>query len=115
MSLDHDSHLADNEKYALAELLRSTINRPRYPRSPRLAFLKAILAKLDPPPPRSELPPPLRAYDAPRNRSGSGETAPASWQEMTTVGSDFSVISLLHSSVVANGPTGGSFEGDRWW
>jgi len=37
----------------------------RYPLSPRLAPLKAILANLDPPKPRPELPPPLRAYMAP--------------------------------------------------
>jgi hypothetical protein len=28
--------------------------------------MKAILTKLDPPEPRPELPPPLKAYDAPR-------------------------------------------------
>jgi hypothetical protein len=62
MTLD----LTDDQKHALAELLRSTIDHARYPLSPRLAPLKAILARLEPSEPRPELPPPLRAYDAPR-------------------------------------------------
>jgi hypothetical protein len=37
----------------------------RYPLSPRLAPLRAILAKLDPPKPRRARPSPLKAYDAP--------------------------------------------------
>jgi hypothetical protein len=62
MNLD----LSDDETQALARLLRRTIDDDRYPLSPRLAPLKAIPAKLDPPAPRPELPPPLKAYDAPR-------------------------------------------------
>ncbi len=62
--------LSDDEKHALAELLRRTIEDSRYPLSPRLAPLRAILAKLEPPGPRHELPPPLKAYDAPRVRLG---------------------------------------------
>ena len=58
--------LSDDEKHALAEFLRRAIDENRYPLSPRLAPLKAILAKLDPPEPQPELPPPLKAYDAPR-------------------------------------------------
>jgi hypothetical protein len=58
--------LTDDEKLALIRLLRRTIDEDRYPLSPRVAPLKAVLAKLDPPEPRPELPPPLRAYDAPR-------------------------------------------------
>lgn len=69
MTLD----LTDDETAALGELLRSTIDGARYPLSPRLAPLNAILAKLDPPQPRPELPPPLKAYDAP----SSGRPAPA--------------------------------------
>jgi hypothetical protein len=61
MTLD----LTDDEVAALARLLRNTIDDDRYPLSPRLGLLKAILAKLDPPTPRPELPPPLKAYDAP--------------------------------------------------
>jgi hypothetical protein len=49
-----------------AMLLRRTIEEDRYPLSPRLAPLKTTLAKLDPPEYRPELPPPLKAYDAPR-------------------------------------------------
>jgi hypothetical protein len=44
--------LADDEKAALIELLRDTIDRDRFPLSPRIGQLRAILAKLDPAPPR---------------------------------------------------------------
>jgi len=64
MTLD----LTDDERLVLAALLRRTIEDDRYPLSPRLRPLKAILAKLDPPAPRPELPPPLRAYMAPSTR-----------------------------------------------
>ncbi len=64
MTLD----LTDDEKQALARLLRNTIDEARYPLSPRLVPLKAILTKLDPPEPRLEPPPPLKAYDAPKIR-----------------------------------------------
>jgi hypothetical protein len=57
--------LTDDEARSLATYLRSTIENARYPLSPRLAPLRAILAKLDPPQPPPELPPPLKAYDAP--------------------------------------------------
>jgi hypothetical protein len=57
MTLD----LTDEEKLALIRLLRRTIDDERYPLSPRLAPLKAILAKLDPEKPRPELPPPLKS------------------------------------------------------
>jgi hypothetical protein len=47
MTLD----ITDDEALALAQLLRITIDDDPYPLSPRLAPLKAILAKLDPPHP----------------------------------------------------------------
>ena len=51
--------LTDDDKAILAELLRETIERDRFPLSPRVKRLSAILAKLDPPAPRAEpLPPP---------------------------------------------------------
>ena len=51
--------LADDDKAILAALLRETIAADRFPLSPRVRSLKAILAKLDPPAPRSEpIPPP---------------------------------------------------------
>ena len=53
MTLD----LTDDETVALAQLLRSTIEDSRYPLSPRLAPLRAILAKVDPPNLGSPLPP----------------------------------------------------------
>ncbi len=47
------------DKAILVELLRETIERDRFPFSPRNKSLKAVLAKLDPPAPRPEpLPPP---------------------------------------------------------
>ena len=51
--------LPDDDKAIRANLLRETIERDRFPLSPRVRRLKAILAKLDPPAPRSEpIPPP---------------------------------------------------------
>jgi hypothetical protein len=51
--------LTDDEKAALVELLCETIERDRFPLSPRVRGIKAILAKLDPPAPRPEpIPPP---------------------------------------------------------
>jgi hypothetical protein len=51
--------LTDDDKAILAEMLRETIERDRYPLSPRIKSLKAILAKLAPPKPATEpLPPP---------------------------------------------------------
>src|SRR5271156_4752703 len=60
--------LTDDETLALTRLLRRAIEDDRYPLSPGLAPLKAILAKLEPPAPRHERPPPLKAVDAPRQR-----------------------------------------------
>jgi hypothetical protein len=64
MTLD----LSDDETAALARLLRRTIDEDCFPLSPRLAPLPAILAKLEPPQPRPDFPPPLKTYDAPRVR-----------------------------------------------
>jgi hypothetical protein len=52
--------LTDDEKAALIDLLRSTIDEDRFPLSPRIRQLRAILAKLAPEPPRPE------AYPAPK-------------------------------------------------
>jgi len=43
--------LTDDDKAALIELLRETIAADRFFMSPRIRRLKAVLAKLDPPPP----------------------------------------------------------------
>jgi hypothetical protein len=48
------------EKLALIQLLRDVIDYDRFPLAPRLDPLKAILAKLEPPVPKPERPPPLR-------------------------------------------------------
>jgi len=51
--------LDDADKAILAELLRETIERDRFPLSPRVRALKRVLDKLDPPRRASEpLPPP---------------------------------------------------------
>jgi hypothetical protein len=60
--------LSDDEAAALAQLLRRTINDDPYPLSPRLAPLKAILAKVDPPQPPPETLPPLKTGAAPSVR-----------------------------------------------
>jgi hypothetical protein len=51
--------LNDDDKAILCELLRNTIAADRFPLSPRIRRLQAILDMLDPPAPRTEpLPPP---------------------------------------------------------
>ena len=50
MPLDLD----DNDKAALVELLRQVIAADRYPLSPRIRKLRAILDRLNPPAPRPE-------------------------------------------------------------
>jgi hypothetical protein len=57
--------LTDEETDALARLLRRTIDDDRYPLSPRVQTLKAILAKIQPEPAREPLSPPKR-YAPPR-------------------------------------------------
>jgi hypothetical protein len=61
MTLD----LTDEETEALARLLRQTIDDDRYPLSPRIQLLKAILAKVRPEPVPAPLPP-LKHYEPPR-------------------------------------------------
>jgi hypothetical protein len=61
MTLD----LSDPETDALATLLRRTIDDDRYPLSPRIQTLKAILGKIRPEPTREPLPPP-KVYAPPR-------------------------------------------------
>jgi hypothetical protein len=50
--------LTDDDKVALAELLRDTIAADRFPLSPRVRRLRAILAKLAPPAPQLPRPSP---------------------------------------------------------
>jgi hypothetical protein len=61
MNLD----LTDEETAALTRLLSQTIDANRYPLSPRIQTLKAILAKIRPEPKRDPLPP-LKHYEPPR-------------------------------------------------
>jgi hypothetical protein len=58
--------LIDDDKAILAELLRETIERDRFPFSPRVRSYKAILDKLAPPALRSE---PTPAPKPPGERS----------------------------------------------
>ena len=67
--------LNDEGTAALARLLSDTIDGDRFPLSPRVQTLKAILAKLRPEPAREPLPPlkqyaPPRATSARRRRAG---------------------------------------------
>jgi hypothetical protein len=64
MNLD----LTDEEATALARLLSDTIDGDRFPLSPRVRTLKAILAKLRPEPAREPLPP-RKHYEPPRAAS----------------------------------------------
>jgi hypothetical protein len=50
--------LSDDETLALADFLKRTIDRDRYPFSPRIQTLKAILAKIEPQPAVTTAPPP---------------------------------------------------------
>jgi hypothetical protein len=61
--------LTDDETAALTRLLTNTIDADRYPLSPRIQLLKAILGKIRPEPARDPLPP-LRDYDPPRATAG---------------------------------------------
>jgi hypothetical protein len=58
--------LTDEETAALVWLLSDTINNDRYPLSPRIQTLRAILAKLRPEPVREPLPSP-KVYAPPRS------------------------------------------------
>jgi hypothetical protein len=57
--------LSEDEKIALAAELKRTISEDRYPLSPRIRTLHAILNKLEPRPARKPLPPP-KVYAPPR-------------------------------------------------
>jgi hypothetical protein len=57
--------LTDDETAALERLLRHTIDDDRYPLSPRIQTLRAILNKIRPEPVHEPLPP-LKHYEPPR-------------------------------------------------
>jgi len=61
--------LTDDETAALVRLLKSTIDTDRYPLSPRIQTLKAILDKIRPEPVREPLPP-RKHYEPPRATAG---------------------------------------------
>jgi hypothetical protein len=62
--------LTAEEREALIGLLRRAIDEARYPFSHRYDPIKAILAKLDPPSPKSEPLPPLRPGMGPTHGQG---------------------------------------------
>ena len=57
--------LTEEETDALARLLSRTIDADRYPLSPRIQTLRAILGKIRPEPTREPLPP-LKRYEPSR-------------------------------------------------
>jgi hypothetical protein len=57
--------LTDEETVAPIQDLRNIVENDRYPFSPRIGTLRAILAKLRPEPIREPLPP-LKHYEPPR-------------------------------------------------
>ena len=66
MAAEYLLPLVDDEKTALAALLKRTIDADRYPLSPRIGQLRGILAKLEPPKPAPAPLPPLKANAPPR-------------------------------------------------
>jgi hypothetical protein len=58
--------LTDEEAAALAQELHEIVENDRYPFSPRIRTLRAILHKLRPEPARKPLPPPPKVYAPPR-------------------------------------------------
>jgi len=59
--------LSADEKLALTAALKRLIDEDRYPLSPRLQTLTAILARLQPPKPAPAPLPPRRFYGPPRH------------------------------------------------
>jgi hypothetical protein len=68
--------LTEDEERALIAVLRRTLDEARFPHSPRLHPLKAILTKLDPPTPRPEPLPPLRPGMGPTHGQRRGRRGP---------------------------------------
>ena len=65
MAAEYLLPLVDDEKTALAALLKRTIDADRYPLSPRIGQLRGILAKLELPKPVPAPLPPLKRYEPP--------------------------------------------------
>ena len=57
--------LSADEKVALTAALKRSIDEDRYPLSPRVRTLEAILARLQPPKPAPEAIPPRKHYEPP--------------------------------------------------
>jgi hypothetical protein len=76
--------LSDQETDALARLLRRTIDDDRYPLSPRVQVLKAVLDKIRQEPAREPLPPP-KVYAPPRATAGRRRRADRRWEMIKRV------------------------------
>jgi hypothetical protein len=70
--------LSDDETAALTRLLTNTIDADRYPLSPRIQTLKAILAKIRPEPVHEQLPP-RRGNAPPRGSPGARSIGYGLW------------------------------------
>lgn len=81
MTLD----LTDEEAAALAKHLRQALDYARYPLAPRLDPLKAILAKLDPPPPQPDPLAPIKADMTPRRKVAARPRWKSSGPPMTLI------------------------------
>jgi len=67
MADDSLLHLTDDEKTALAAALKRSIDDDRYPLSPRVRTLEAILRRLEPPKPAPAPLPPRKNYEPTRH------------------------------------------------
>ena len=65
MAAEYLLPLADDEKTALAALLKRTIDADRYPHSPRVQTLQGILDRLEPRQARPAASPEPRVYERP--------------------------------------------------
>jgi hypothetical protein len=66
--------LSDDEAADLTQELHDIVENDRYPFSPRIRTLRAILAKLRPEPARKPLPPP-KVYTPPRATAARRRTS----------------------------------------
>jgi hypothetical protein len=73
--------LTDDEAQALVRVIREAIDSDRFPLSPRVQVLRAILARLKPEPARPAASPEPRVYEPP---SGVGTGDEAQWKAEKT-------------------------------
>ncbi len=100
--------LADAERDALARFIRSAIDAERYLLSPRLAPLKAILAKLDPKPQVQ----PVFAAEAWNAEPGDGQEAALGYECCSTTRHEMPRADLGHSYFASVARAGSSVRPD---